>query len=122
MIVNPEMLKTGASSVAPIPTVVPHPIPTFEKAGDVGNRTLWYAASNPLRSSATNKLTQGCRRHNGSLLAGFLCHGLPCPSRKFRSSVRQADSSLCLAKTHVPYPNSFHHDLRFPFLLRHGHW
>jgi bacteriorhodopsin len=48
MIVNPEMLKTTASlllptassSVAPIPTVFPgHP--TYQKAGDVGNRTLW---------------------------------------------------------------------------------
>ena len=129
MIVNPEMLKTtgsllvpaASSSVAPIPTVIPSPAITFQKAGDVGNRTLWYAASSSLRFSATDKLTQGCRRHNGSLLAGFLCHGLPCPSRKCQSSVRQINSSLCLAKTHVPYPDSFHRDLRFPFLLRHGH-
>lgn len=41
MIVNPEMLKTASSSVAPIPTVVPSPTPIHEKAGDVGNRTLW---------------------------------------------------------------------------------
>jgi len=40
MIVNPEILK-ASSSVAPIPTVIPDPIPTFQKAGDVGNRTLW---------------------------------------------------------------------------------
>lgn len=48
MIVNPEMLKTTASlllptpssSVAPIPTVYPG-TPTYQKAGDVGNRTLW---------------------------------------------------------------------------------
>ena len=84
MIVNPEILKaTASSSVAPIPTVFPDPIPTFQKAGDVGNRTLWYAASNSLRSSATNKLTQGCRRHTGSLLTGLLYLGLPYPSRKF---------------------------------------
>src|ERR1700722_4456852 len=129
MIVNPEMLKTtgsllvhaASSSVAPIPTVIPGPAVTFQKASDVGNRTLWYAASSSLRSSATDKLTQGFRRHNGSLLVGFLCHGLPCPSRKFGSSVRQINSSLCLAKTHVPYLDSFHHDLCFPFLLRHGH-
>jgi len=48
MIVNPEMLKstpsllvpTASSSVAPIPTVVPSK-PIFQRAGDVGNRTLW---------------------------------------------------------------------------------
>jgi len=65
MIVNPEMLKTtgsllvpaASSSVAPIPTVVPGPAITFQKAGDVGNRTLWYAASGSLRFSATDKLT-----------------------------------------------------------------
>lgn len=84
MIVNPEILK-ASSSVAPLPTVIPDPIPTFQKAGEVGNRTLWYAASNSLPSSATNKLTQGCRRHNGSLLTGLLYLGLPCPSGKFRS-------------------------------------
>jgi hypothetical protein len=88
MIINPEMLKTtgSLSSVAPIPTVVPGPAITFQKAGDVGNRTLWYAASSSLRSLATDKLAQGCCRHNGSLLAGFLCHGLPCPSCKSGSS------------------------------------
>lgn len=43
MIVNPEMLKhsSATSSVAPIPTVIPGAEPTYVKAGDVGNRTLW---------------------------------------------------------------------------------
>lgn len=43
MIVNPEMLKTAtsaATSVAPIPTVIPNP-PIFVEASDTGNRTLW---------------------------------------------------------------------------------
>ena len=43
MIVHPDMLKTDvkmATSVAPIPTIVPTP-PIFVEAGDMGNRTLW---------------------------------------------------------------------------------
>jgi hypothetical protein len=60
MIVHPEMLATTASlllptassSVAPIPTVVPGSTPIYETAGDVGNRTLWYAASRDSPSSA----------------------------------------------------------------------
>ena len=65
MIVNPEMLKstaslllpTASSSVAPIPTVDPGSTPEYQKAGDVGNRTLWYVAFNTLPSSAIDKLT-----------------------------------------------------------------
>ena len=63
MIVNPEMLKsaslllpTASSSVAPIPTVFPGNEDIYQEAGDVGNRTLWYAASNTTHSSATDKL------------------------------------------------------------------
>ena len=47
MIVEPQMLEalkksvSATSSVAPIPTVVPGVDPIFQKAGDVGNRTLW---------------------------------------------------------------------------------
>lgn len=35
------MIKSATSSVAPIPTVIPEPSVTYERAGDVGNRTLW---------------------------------------------------------------------------------
>ncbi|KAL2054023.1 hypothetical protein ABVK25_005562 [Lepraria finkii] len=35
-----EALKK-TSSIAPIPTVVPGDTPEFQKAGDIGNRTLW---------------------------------------------------------------------------------
>jgi hypothetical protein len=46
MIVHPDMLATTASSsVAPLPTIIPGKTPIYETAGDVGNRTLWYAAS-----------------------------------------------------------------------------
>jgi len=41
MIVPPAMIQ--ASTVAPVPTVVPTP-PEHVVAGDVGNRTLWYAS------------------------------------------------------------------------------
>jgi bacteriorhodopsin len=47
MIVEPQMLEalkksvSATSSVAPIPTVVPGVDPIYQKAGDVGNRTLW---------------------------------------------------------------------------------
>lgn len=34
-----EALKTSTSPVLPIPTIVPDI--TYQKAGDVGNRTLW---------------------------------------------------------------------------------
>lgn len=45
MIVHPDMLATSATSVAPLPTIIPGKTPIYETAGDVGNRTLWYAAS-----------------------------------------------------------------------------
>lgn len=41
MIVNPEMMKSKTSSVAPVPTVIPGNDPIYVEAGDVGNRTLW---------------------------------------------------------------------------------
>ena len=34
-----EILKTSSAPVAPLPTVVPDV--SYQKAGDVGNRTLW---------------------------------------------------------------------------------
>jgi bacteriorhodopsin len=42
MIVNPDMVKaySAASSVAPIPTIIPTP-DQFENIGDIGRRTLW---------------------------------------------------------------------------------
>lgn len=42
MIIDP--LK-ASSSVAPVPTVIPGSDPVYVKAGDVGNRTLWYFSS-----------------------------------------------------------------------------
>ena len=42
MIIDPTALIKASSSVAPIPTVVPSPQIVYQKAGDVGNRTLWY--------------------------------------------------------------------------------
>ena len=48
MIIDPAMLTEMAfktsSTVAPVPTVIPD-IPDYVKAGNVGNRTLWYAFS-----------------------------------------------------------------------------
>jgi hypothetical protein len=46
MIVNPDMVKaySAASSVAPIPTIIPTP-DQFENIGDIGRRTLWYVTS-----------------------------------------------------------------------------
>ncbi|ERF71652.1 hypothetical protein EPUS_00641 [Endocarpon pusillum Z07020] len=41
MIVDPTALVKASSSVAPIPTVIPGPENVYQKAGDVGNRTLW---------------------------------------------------------------------------------
>jgi len=43
MIINPELLtaSVATSTVAPIPTITPGNDPLYEKAGDVGNRTLW---------------------------------------------------------------------------------
>ena len=37
---------------------------------------------------------QGCLRNNGHLLAGLLCHGLPCPCRE--SELEQLDSTTKL--------------------------
>ena len=59
MIVHPEMLAKASSSVAPIPTVIPGVPPVYETAGDVGNRTLWYAASGCSPSCAANKTPPG---------------------------------------------------------------
>lgn len=33
--------STGSSHVAPLPTVIPTNTPIVQKAGDVGNKTLW---------------------------------------------------------------------------------
>ncbi|KAF7509002.1 hypothetical protein GJ744_008397 [Endocarpon pusillum] len=41
MIIDPTALVKASSSVAPIPTVIPGPENVYQKAGDVGNRTLW---------------------------------------------------------------------------------
>jgi len=47
MIIQPDMFQTStllpiaSSSVAPIPTVVPGPNVQYQRAGDIGNRTLW---------------------------------------------------------------------------------
>lgn len=47
MIVDPVQafatasVPLATSSVAPVPTVVPS-LPTYEKASETGNRTLWY--------------------------------------------------------------------------------
>ena len=59
MIVHPEMLAKASSSVAPIPTVIPGVPPIYETAGDVGNRTLWYAASGGSPSCVANKTPPG---------------------------------------------------------------
>jgi len=44
MIIDPTALIKATSSVAPIPTVIPSPEITYQDAGDVGNRTLWYCS------------------------------------------------------------------------------
>lgn len=41
MIIDPSAVVQAVSSVAPIPTVLPGSEPIYQKAGDIGNRTLW---------------------------------------------------------------------------------
>jgi hypothetical protein len=44
MIVEPQMLealKHTTSTVSPLPTVIPGTDPIYQRAGDIGNRTLW---------------------------------------------------------------------------------
>jgi hypothetical protein len=45
MIIDPTAVLKASSSVAPIPTIVPGNDSIYVKAGDVGNRTLWYCPS-----------------------------------------------------------------------------
>jgi hypothetical protein len=40
LLIPPHPTSTSATSVAPIPTVIPN-LPIYEKVGEAGTKTLW---------------------------------------------------------------------------------
>lgn len=126
----PTSTATATPSVAPIPTVVPN-VPTYEVAGQSGQRTLWVSCLNHIILIHAISLANlyhllGCLCDHAPLNSYLFLLGLESTSGKCLADSRKHAIHLLIyrlvAKTPLPCSYCIHHSFRHPLILCNGNW